>query len=80
MNPKLIKTLLLSASVGFLILWILEIYRTDLSNSYWLAMLSLTFLLIHQYYRLKTLPKKKDSESSSAATKKTPSPAKRKRK
>ncbi|MBU1820999.1 MAG: hypothetical protein KKG00_05745 [Bacteroidetes bacterium] len=80
MNPKLIKTLLLSASVGFLILWILEIYRTDLSNSYWLLMLSLTFLLIHQYYRLKTLPAKKDPESSSAAKKKTTTPAKRKRK
>lgn len=56
MKPKLIKTLLLAAALGFFILWVLEIMRTDLSNSYWLLMLSLTCLLLHQYYRLRTLP------------------------
>lgn len=56
MNPKLIKTLLLAAALGFFLLWILEAWRTNLGNSYWLLMLSLTFLLGHQYYRLKTQP------------------------
>lgn len=54
MNPKLIKTILLATALGFFMLWILEIFRTDLSHSYWLLMLSLTFLLGHQYYRLRT--------------------------
>lgn len=56
MNPKLIKTLLLATALGLFMLWILEIFRTDLSNSYWLLMLSLTFLLAYQYYRLRTAP------------------------
>ena len=56
MNAKLIKTLLLAATVGCFLLWILEVMRTDLGSSYWLLMLSLTFLLGHQYYRLKTQP------------------------
>lgn len=56
MNAKLIKTLLLAATLGFFLLWILEVMRTDLGSSYWLLMLSLTFLLGHQYYRLKTQP------------------------
>lgn len=56
MTPKLIKTILLAIALGFFMLWILEIFRTDLSNSYWLLMLSLTFLLVHQYYRLRTTP------------------------
>jgi hypothetical protein len=58
MTPKLLKTLLLAATVGFFILWVLELLRTDLSHSYWLMMLSLTCLLLHQYYRLHTLPPK----------------------
>jgi 4-hydroxybenzoate polyprenyltransferase len=53
MDPKLVKTLLLSAALGFLIVWIFETIRTDLSSSYWLMMLSITFLLWHQYYRLR---------------------------
>ena len=56
MNPKLIKTLLLAVALGFFTMWVLEIMRTDLSSSYWLLMLSLTFLLLHQYYRLRTSP------------------------
>ncbi len=58
MTPKLIKSLLLAAAVGFFMLWILELLRTDLSHSYWLMMLSLLFLLLHQYYRLRRLPPK----------------------
>ena len=58
MNPKLIKSLLLASAVGFFILWILELLRTDLSHSYWLMMLSLLSLFLHQYYRLRKLPPK----------------------
>lgn len=58
MTPKLLKTLLLAAALGFFMLWVLELIRTDLGHSYWLMMLSLTFLLLHQYYRLRTLPQK----------------------
>ncbi|TDB68170.1 hypothetical protein [Arundinibacter roseus] len=57
MNSKLVKTILLAATIGFFILWVLEWRRTDLSNSYWLLMLSLTLLLGHQYYRLKIIEK-----------------------
>lgn len=79
MNPKLIKTLLLSASLGFFILWVLEILRTDLSNSYWIILLSLTFLLIHQYYRLKIMPPK-DTKATSPTRQGQSKPSKRKRK
>ncbi len=58
MTPKLIKSLLLAAAVGFFILWILEVLRTDLSHSYWLMMLSLLFLFLHQYYRLRMVSSK----------------------
>ncbi|MPR32218.1 hypothetical protein [Salmonirosea aquatica] len=69
MNPKLIKTLLLAAALGFFLLWILEILRTDLSHSYWLMMLSLTFLLLHQYYRLRTLPENPKASPKTKSTK-----------
>lgn len=74
MNPKLIKTLLLATALGFFMLWIMEIFRTDLSNSYWLLMLSLTFLLVYQYYRLRTTP------STPTAIKKPNKPTKSKKK
>lgn len=70
MTPKLIKSLLLAAAVGFFVLWILELLRTDLSHSYWLLMLSLLFLLLHQYYRLRMLPlKSTTSPNAKKATK-----------
>lgn len=74
MTPKLIKTILLATALGFFMLWILEIFRTDLSNSYWLLMLSLTFLLVHQYYRLRTAP------SNPTVAKKPTKPTKSKKK
>lgn len=74
MSPKLIKTLLLATALGFFMLWIMEIFRTDLSNSYWLLMLSLMFLLVFQYYRLRTTP------STPTVTKKSNKPTKPKKK
>jgi hypothetical protein len=60
-TPQLIKSLLLAAAVGFFILWILEVFRTDLSQSYWLILLSLLFLFLHQYYRLRLVSPKPKS-------------------
>jgi len=39
------------ASLGFLVLWILEIQRVDFVDSYWLLMLCLACLLGFQYLR-----------------------------
>jgi len=74
MNPTLIKTLLLAAALGFFVMWVLELIRTDLSHSYWLLMLSLTCLLSHQYYRLRTLPQ---SKPTSQKTQKASKPKKK---
>lgn len=62
MDKGLIKTILISLAIAFFLLWIFEANRTDLQSSYWLLLLSVTFLLVYQYYfRLKgvsQLPKK----------------------
>jgi len=53
---KLSETLLVSASVGCFILWVMEIRRTgNFTDSYWLIMLCLTFLLLFQYVRTRRL-------------------------
>ncbi len=80
MNPKLIKSLLLAATLGCFMLWILELMRTDLGNSYWLLMLSLTFLLGHQYYRLKTQPDSATKRPEARSEKRPARPPKRKKK
>jgi|GEM_PF-2554962 len=46
------ETLLLSASAGCFILWVMEIRRTgNFTEHYWLIMLCLAFLLGFQYFR-----------------------------
>ena len=56
---KLSETLLLAAAAGFLILWIAEYQRTTFTDSYWLLMLCLAFLLAFQYVRNKRLEREK---------------------
>lgn len=56
---KLREILLLSAAVGFLIVWIAEYQRTDFADSYWLLMLCLAFLLAFQYVRTKRIEREK---------------------
>lgn len=58
MNAKLLKSLLLAAALGLLILWIMEFWRVGFGDSYWLLLLSLCCVLIHQYIRLRALPDK----------------------
>lgn len=54
MSPKLTRTILLAATLGFLIVWVLEFRRTTLFESYWLLLLSITCLLFFQFSRLKS--------------------------
>lgn len=56
---KLFETLLLAAAAGFLILWIAEYQRTTFTDSYWLLMLCLAFLLAFQYVRNKRIEREK---------------------
>lgn len=56
---KLSEILLLSAATGFLILWIAESQRTSFTDSYWLLMLCVAFLLAFQYVRTKRLEREK---------------------
>jgi hypothetical protein len=56
---KLPETLLLAAAAGFLILWIAEYQRTTFTDSYWLLMLCLAFLLAFQYVSNKRLEREK---------------------
>ncbi|MEO6686825.1 MAG: hypothetical protein ABIN24_12715 [Dyadobacter sp.] len=66
MSPKLTRTILIAGCIGFLILWVLEFRRTTLFESYWLLLLSITFLLFFQFNRLKTsLTEKKRLEEES---------------
>ncbi|MEZ4901911.1 MAG: hypothetical protein R2822_09210 [Spirosomataceae bacterium] len=41
------------SSMGFFVIWILEIQRVDFVNSYWLLMFSLACLLSFQFLRRK---------------------------
>ncbi len=52
-SEKFIESMLGWASIGFLILWILEIRRVDFKDSYWLIMLCLASLMGFQYMRYK---------------------------
>ena len=78
---KLPEILLLSASAGFLTIWIAEFQRTTFAESYWLLMLCLAFLLAFQYARNKRIEREKlvsptikqmveDRKKSAAAPKK----------
>lgn len=59
MKLKLSEILLLSAAAGFLILWIAEYQRTNLADSYWLLMLSMTCLFAFQFFKNKRLEREK---------------------
>ncbi len=65
MNAKLLKSVLLAAALGLLILWIMEFRRVGFGASYWLLLLSLCCVLIQQYVRLRALPDKPKSVSTS---------------
>ena len=80
MTPKLTKSLLLYAALGFFILWVMEILRTDLGHSYWLLMLSLTFLLAYQYFRLRAAPPDSPTKPTPTSSKTYDRPPKRKKK
>ena len=56
---KLPEILLLSAAAGFLTIWIAELQRTTFTESYWLLMLCLAFLLAFQFVRNKRLEREK---------------------
>ncbi|HEV7350000.1 hypothetical protein [Telluribacter sp.] len=84
MNPKLIKTLLIAGAIGFFIMWLLEIQRTDLKDSYWLILLCITCLLSFQYYRIRQgttgIPTgEKPKEPASSAPKKSVTPKRKKK-
>lgn len=71
MSNKLIRTLLLAAAIGFLVMWVLEFRRTTLFESYWLLLLGLMFLLMFQLNRLKQgLKAKKEMEAKASSTNK----------
>lgn len=56
---KLSEILLLAAAAGFLTIWIAELQRTTFSESYWLLMLCLAFLLAFQFVRNKRIEREK---------------------
>jgi hypothetical protein len=53
MTPSLLKVVFLSIGAGFLLIWVFEVQRTSLNDSYWLLMLGVSFLLAYQYVNLK---------------------------
>lgn len=53
MKTPLAESMLGWASLGFFVLWIMEIRRTEFKDSYWLIMLCLSCLLAFQYLRRK---------------------------
>lgn len=55
MNPKLLKTILLSLSLGFFVVWVLEFRRAGMFESYWLLLLSILCLLYFQFKRVKAV-------------------------
>lgn len=50
---KIIDTILLSAGIGSLGLWLLEYRRIGFFDSYWLLLVSLALLFGYQYVRQK---------------------------
>jgi hypothetical protein len=56
---KLREIILLAVAAGFLVIWVAEYQRTTFSDSYWLLMLFLGFLLAFQYARIKRIGREK---------------------
>jgi hypothetical protein len=52
-SKRIIESLAGWATIGFFILWLLEIRRVAFKDSYWLIMLCLASLLLFQYLRSK---------------------------
>jgi len=74
MNPKLLKTILLSLSVGFFVMWVLEFRRAGMFESYWLLLLSVLCLLYFQFKRVKTALELRKKEETTANINKPKSP------
>jgi len=74
MNPKLLKTILLSLSVGFFVMWVLEFRRAGMFESYWLLLLSVLCLLYFQFKRVKTALELRKKEETAANINKPKSP------
>ena len=58
---KLSETLILSAAVGSLALWVLEFRRTSFLDSYWLLMGVTAFLFTFLYVRQRRILRQKDA-------------------
>lgn len=56
---KLPETLLLSAALGSLALWVLEFQRTSFLDSYWLLMVVTAFLFTFLYVRQRRILQEK---------------------
>ena len=58
---KLPETLLVSAALGSLALWILEFQRTSFIDSYWLLMAVTAFLFLFLYVRQRRILREKNA-------------------
>lgn len=80
MSTGFIKTVLISLTLGFFLVWILELNRTDLKSSYWLLLLSVTCLLTFQYYfRVKGVSEPGEKKVTTAPSKSNPKSKKKKK-
>jgi hypothetical protein len=52
-SKRLIESMAGWATIGFFVLWLLEIQRVAFKDSYWLIMFCLASLLLFQYLRHK---------------------------
>jgi cell division protein FtsW (lipid II flippase) len=50
-TKRIIESMAGWATIGFFMIWLLEIRRTAFKDSYWIIMLSVACLLIFQYLR-----------------------------
>lgn len=67
---KLLDVLLLSASVGFLIISIYEIMIGNFANNYWLLMLMLICLFVYGYRKNERLEREEKLKNSNQKKKK----------
>lgn len=74
MNSKLTRTILIALGVGTFLLWILELRRAGLLESYWLLLVSVLCLLSFQFMRLKAgMKAKNEAANNLKASTKSPS-------
>jgi hypothetical protein len=80
MSTGFIKTVLISFTIGFFLVWILEVNRTDMKSSYWLLLLSITSLLTFQYYfRVRGVAEGGEKQVTATGSKAKPQVKKKKR-